>query len=495
MRPTRQTSVRRWGVVLAIALLTVCASARLGQAQSVWELTPYKIGLLVAVDPTAGLGERLQQELPTALVGQIEMGVGAAWDTQLLKLTPPLRYRITGNLEGLTPEDLDKKALACDKIFFVSVGRGPKGWQVRARELDGRTQIFGPIITRPVGQTAKIRDAAFDALVDAFVPLAMITQTRGNKSILRLRAGELPIRDASIGQVKLGDVFWPIVRYCTRTGEIRKIEPSHWTYLFVEKIDETALECQVHTAIASSMSGRRRGRVEPLALLVRPQGETTKIFLRSRTEPPRPLVGYAIYARSPLDDPRNKNRTFLGRTDVDGSFVVEPGRTTLRLLDVRHGGGLLGRLPVVPGFTEVETGNVRNDDTRMAAEAYTNSVQEQLIDTVTRRKILIGRARKQLKEKAFEKVEETREQIEELPTQDDILRELGQQQIKLRSDNTFMQKQIDSMFDRTKVMVTKFLDRQSIEALKEDITNARTGKRRAPPAASQKPAKKPAAKK
>jgi hypothetical protein len=49
-------------------------------AQSVWELTPYRIEVLVAFAPVPELTPRLQAELVGNLVDRAESLVGAAWD-------------------------------------------------------------------------------------------------------------------------------------------------------------------------------------------------------------------------------------------------------------------------------------------------------------------------------------------------------------------------------------------------------------------------------
>ena len=72
------TRGRRWALAAAVAWSTLAAAAG---AQSVWELSPYQVRLVVVLAPGVGSPER-EAELGRQLVARCDALVGAAWDTE-----------------------------------------------------------------------------------------------------------------------------------------------------------------------------------------------------------------------------------------------------------------------------------------------------------------------------------------------------------------------------------------------------------------------------
>ncbi|MEA3342077.1 MAG: hypothetical protein U9R15_19095, partial [Chloroflexota bacterium] len=101
------------------AILLVAALASSASAQSVWELTPYKIRLIVAMQPAAGLDARLQSDLEAALLARFETVVGAAWDVTSEEAPPRLRHQIIGDIGAVTAELLPKDRDEFDKIMLL----------------------------------------------------------------------------------------------------------------------------------------------------------------------------------------------------------------------------------------------------------------------------------------------------------------------------------------------------------------------------------------
>jgi len=453
---------------LAVGLIFSVVLGR-ASAQSVWELTPYRIQLVVAVSPTAGASGTRAADLRRSLCVRAETVVGARWDVTTVEPSPRLHHRMCGDLESVRFEDLPEGTDKFDKVFLVAIVSRGGGQEVHAREVDVRTRIFSPIVRLPVWQTAKVRDTAFRAMLDVFTPLAQIISTTAKEVTLRLRAGGLPVRDLSLPSVRPGDVFQPMMRYSDREGQFRKTIVIPWTFLVVDKYDPKDFRCALYSALLSPMSGRRRGRVESLALAVRPAGRTTRILLRGRVEPKPLLAGYQVYEQQ-LGGKKTKP---LGRTDIDGGIDIGPGEHPLRLVLVRSGKALLARLPVVPGLAPELIAEIRDDDQRLEAEGFNTAVQLDLIDMVTRQQILIARARDLLKAGEVDEAAKLVDELQAMPAEDTLMLDLNNRQGKIRVEDKWTQKKVDELFDETRALLKKHLSSEPVRQLAREVAAAR----------------------
>ena len=481
----------RLGPAMAVvaAAWIACAWTTGAAAQSVWELTPYRVELIVALEPVAELGGGLQADLERGLIDRVETVVGVAWEVTAATPTPRLRHRLLSDFDHLASEDLPETSLKFDKVMLVAVGAGRTGYDVRAREYDVRAGVFGSVVRLPVWQPAKLRDTAFHAMLDAFAPLALVVSSEKKTVTLRLRAGGLPVRDPSIVTVRPGDVFQPLIRYTDREGNVRKVIPIPWTVFIVQQFTPKVFECEIHSAIHSPLSGRRRGRVEQLALAVRPAGDTTRLVLTTRTEPKHVLAGYDVYARPP----DSTATMLLGRTDAQGGIRVPAAKHPVRVLVVKNGNAMLARLPIVPGLAPEVVAEIPDDDQRLSAEEYITGMQENLLDVYVRRQVLLTRAEKYIEDGEFDKAAKLVEELQGLETRSELLRRLDRQQRKLDTDDVRVGKKIDALFADTRTLLEKFLDPGPIEKIGRDLVSARSKPpaAKAPPPTKESPAEKP----
>ena len=476
-------------ICLLCAILPMAALVSPATAQSVWELTPYRIRLIVAMQPVAGLDARLQSDLETALLSRFETVVGSAWDVSTGEASPRLRHQLIKDIGAVTDELLPNDRDEFDKIILLAVTTGQMGYRVAAREFDVRTQMFGLVAEEPTAQTAKLCSASFDAVWRAFAPLARITSSKGKDVNLRIRAGGLPMRDKSLKALSIGEIFRPIVRYLDREGKLRRVMEVPWTFLAVDKIGERDVHCMLHSAMHSPLSGRRRGRVEQLALAVRPAFKSTSLTLKSRVEPKQLLSGYDVLGRLP----DSKTTTPVGRTDGKGTVEIPAGGKRMQILEVKCGGVMLARLPVVPGLSATLTAEVPGVDERLEIEGFVTGMQEELIDIVTRREVLIARARRHIAADDLVQAKACIDEMRTLRTRAEFRRELEKQEEKVAVKDNWAKKKIDKLFLDTRKLLDKFLDAGAIDKIAIEVNQARTEKRDTKPQAP-KAADKPAAK-
>lgn len=487
-----------------LAGLVVCALASRVGAQTVWELTPYRIQVMLAVGHAPELTPDFRAELTQALYGRVDALIGAFWDVRVSEPGAALRYAMVRDVETVTVELVEaelsnKEATApaegassaeapsaeatspagapfhldeLDKVILLVIVPGPAGYRVVARELDVRTRQWNTPVSVAVWHDGKLRDAAFAAMRRAFAPLAQVVGVEESDVTLRLRAAGFPLRDETIVMVRPGDLFRPVIRHNDRYGKLKGVLPIEWTFLTVEEVAPAGLACKLHTGLRSPLSGRRRGRYEQLALAVASPGKPTRLTLRSRTKPRDPLVGYDVYSHPP----DSTKTDLVGRTDRLGSVLVPPADHPLRVLLVRNGSEFLARLPLVPGIEAEVVADVRNDDQRLEAEGFIRGLQEELIDLVTRREVLMAQYQARFEEKKYDEAEKLIRQLRALETRDDFALHLAQQQKKVFSADKLSQAKIDQMFSKTRKLVTTYLDPAILDQLDRQLREARAGR-------------------
>jgi hypothetical protein len=465
--------------LLACSGLICLSPAPPAAAQSIWELTPYRIEVLVAFAPAPELTPRLRTELLAGLADRAEWLVGAAWQITVAPAPPALQPTLTSAIESVASESLPQQSLEADKVILLAVSSAVDGCRVTAREFDVPTQLFSAPVSRPVWQLGKLRDEALAAVFEAFAPLARIESVDKEQVALRLKAAALPLRDPQLLPIRPGDVFLPVIRYQDREGNLPKDrqgdvirpKPVPWTFCTVQQITSSRLECRLHSGLRSPLSGRRRGRVQQLALAVVPPRKPTTLTLQSRAEPKRALPGYELYAHPP-DAP---TPVLLGRTDREGRITVPSGDGPLRVLLVRSGGELLARLPMVPGLQPACTAEIADDDPRLEAEGLVSGLREELVDLVTRREVLFARTRARIKAGRLDEAEELIGQLLRLEeSQQELSRTLAVEQRGMRASDPGVQREIDALFGDTQKLMRTQLRAETIEQLRQELRTARS---------------------
>jgi hypothetical protein len=485
-------------VLVGVATL-LAAPAPAARAQSVWELTPYRIRVILAAAEAPGLSPRLQADLSKDLVARVHALIGASWDIKVGVAVPSrlaseiegliadvpevavaekcvaLRSAMLASLHDVTIESLPKELLddaKIDKLILLAVVPGPTGYRAEARELDLRVRMWSTPVAVSVWQPAKLCDAALRAVRAAFAPLAQVTSVdlETKQVTLRLRAGGFPLRDEAIALVEPGDLFRPVLRHLDQTGKLAGVNAIDWTYLVVQKNTPMGLACKMHSGFRTPISGRVRGRKEQLALGVHPPHRSTTLTLRSRTRREEVLAGYDVYSHAP----DSETSQLIGRTDLRGSLAIPPNEQhPLRVLLVKHGGKLLARLPLVPGIPPEIDAEVANDDQRLYAEGFAKGLQDELIDMVVRGTVLLSRAQTRIAEKDFDRAKEMVKELGDLmKARDRFALRLTQERKLVGSEDKLVQAKITAMFNDTHKLLNLYLDPKSVEDLDRKLRAA-----------------------
>jgi hypothetical protein len=462
--------------ILAIGMAAVAitfAATRPALAQSVWQLTPYRIQIVIAAGDSPQLTPLLMSDLSAGLVSRSDGLIGAAWDVSVVTAEPELARSMLGDPTAVALESIPEDLLEFDKVMLLVIAPRGSEYQVTARELDVRTQTFSTPIELLASQTRVLQRTAFTAILRAFAPLAEIIpaekDAEEDQVVLRLRAGGFPPRDATYAPVAQGDLFRPIIRYDDRQGKPKRIMVIPWTFLRVENLPETGLECHIHSGVRNPLGGRRRGRVSQLALAVINPKQPTRLVLTSRTDPNRRLIGYDVHSQPP----GSKNTQLMGRTDRRGSVLIEPSDSVLRTLYVKHGGALLARLPMVPGISSRLEVPIVDDDQRLEAEGFVIGIQQELVDIVSRRAMLTARAKSHLKAGKLDDAAPLIQELHVLGNRAKLAALIDQEKKRTFSEDPAMQRKIKLMFDDTRDLLIEYVDPKEAEELAEELRKAR----------------------
>ena len=469
-RPRRKTPAGvAWAPLLAVAMMLGAIAP--AAAQSVWELTPYRIRVVVAAGYSPELTPRLMADLGADLVFRADGLVGAAWDLTVDEAQPELARGILDDPRAITLESIPKDLLDFDKVMLLAILPRHSEYEIVARELDVRTRTFGTSIELLATQTRVLQETTFRAVLGAFAPLAEIVppEEKETEILLRLRASGFPSRDEAYSPVVPGSLFQPIIRYDDRQGKPKRIMVTPWTLLRVREVSEKGLTCETHSGIRSPLGGRRRGRVSQLALAVIDPKKPSRLVLKSRSDPDRVLVGYDVYAQAP----GSKATELIGRTDYRGSVSIGPSELVLRTLYIKHGGALLARLPMVPGVSSQLEVRIADDDLRLEAEGFITGVQQELVDTVSRRAMLYARAKSRLEAGQLDEADSLIHELHVLGDPDKLAVLLDKEKKRTFSKDAAMQRKIEIMFDDTRKLLFEYIDPKQADELDEQLRKAR----------------------
>ena len=370
-----------------------------------------------------------------------------------------------------------------DKLFLLGVTDQGSSWRVQVRELDLHTRTLSPLFEREVVNLEMLADESFDAIAEAFHPIARVESSEGKSAELTVRAGGLVQSKDSPLYIGSRAVLRPVIRRNNRYGEPLKagVVEVDWTYIFVDSEERGQLQCQVWSAMRNPVAGRTSSRTQRFGLLVRPTGRPTQLKLVAQDDETHSLKGYDVFAKTP--QPLGKDEKLaeeeepkkLGQTDWRGVIEIEPIKSGVRVIYVRNGRQLLARLPMVPGYYPEQTATLPNDDSRLKVESYVTGIQNSLLDLVIQQKVLEIRIQGKIKEKKYEEANTLLDEFRELTSLEDleVLLQSKEREIFATKLDSRLEKKITQLFQQTRGLMAKYLDPELESKLVQDLTKAR----------------------
>lgn len=470
MRTANKLAVARVAAVCAACWLL--AGTAVAQVKY-WELEPYRIHAVLAIDAPGTMAAELTAALPEYLTDRVETAIGPAWRLSTSVADGAMRHRLLTGLDTLADDVPAKLAPDVDKLVVLTVRATPVGYELSGREYDFYVARWGSTARQRCGQRAVLPERLFVLLRDTVAPLARLELDPNDEHrvVMQLRAAGLPHGEVAPTWVKPGDVLLPILRRTTREGEVVSggIQVVPWTYVQATEVDGGQIVGQLYSGTRRPLGVRRRGRVEQLAIVIRPEFRETIVRLHSRTHPDKPLVGYQVFAQHPGEEETEP----IGVSDSDGRIRVPRGGDEIQLLYIKSGDQVLARLPVVPGEERLVEVPLPDDDVHQQAEARLAALREQLIDVVARRSILTIRIRQKIAARQFDQAAELLETLDDLPGRAQFNQTLAREARLHHSDDPQVQRRIDRLFSATQLVLGQYLDSRPINQLHDELRAAR----------------------
>ncbi len=455
---------------LLIALLLVMILSPITVAQTAWEVTPYKVKVLLATDRSPDWSPVVTQQIENHLHERAKAIFGAAWELDNAPVPAVLVYDLTTRPERLNAKRVaaavDAKDLRqLDKIILVGLRRNRIGVTVHCREFDCHTRSLSPVTTRHSRQMSVLGESAVQAMVDAFSPIVRFGRTQEDVVPTRLRAGSLIVDPESPAALKKGDILLPVIRKNDRLGDPRPdgIAQIEWTFLVAGEPEGFATECKIYSGRRNPLRGRASISTERLATRVRSGQQPTKMTLSSAEEPGKPLAGFEVLAGPPGDKRPEK----LGRTDWKGSIRIPAADNEIPLVMVyvRNGRHPIARLPVIPG----RRGNVEavlpSNTVRQQADAILVVYRTELIDLVYRRALLTARINFQIEKNQQQSALDLLEEYRSLPTLSKMESQLVRKHGLLPISDERTSRQIKRYFDEMRDTTRRYVKPDDDKAL------------------------------
>lgn len=411
--------------------------------------------------------------------------VGGLWSLSFVPGRFPLElYNDALPREEISPNVLEKYPFfretlqsPFEKLIYVHVEPDENGLKLSVREIDVRTLTSFGKSTKFVRKTSDFNDILCDGMLSVFSLSANIDLVQQGKVVLHIRGGEL-LPD-SLGLEKTGtalapgSIFVPFLRTWNRSREIEVVKAIPWTALLVESVQRSRVECRLESGLRHSLSVRRRGRSEQIAILPRLEKKDTTLRLIPRvelakknqpknedsgvqTQSVRQVIGkYRIFEKTP----ENEKGDFLGVSDPDGTFVIPYSPDSpIRQLIIRDGAMLVARLPLIQGWSSEYVVGVPDDETRVLAEGFLQGVQEEVLDLIALREILKARIAKAQQTGDSALLAKSKSEYDRLKRPQQIVTELDLARRKYRSSDPIVQRRLDIMFDATRKVVGQYQD-------------------------------------
>ncbi len=459
-------------IIIVVSTLTIALTSPLHAKNGGWNLEPYHIEIRIALDLPGGLAEQLTNDLPTYIQQRIAASLAPLWATTAQVALGEARAKLFATLATDEPPLPDLSADK-DKLILVAIRQDGDSIELSSREFDRYVQRWGTTLRRQIRQNSYLPEQTFSLIYQTFSPLAQLELDSQDprRVLLKPRGAALPRPAGAPPLVRAGDVFVPILRRTTRSGELEKkdgLRSVPWTFIEAAEIKDNTIVGQFQSASRRPITVRRQGRIEPVAISIRTDPGPLTLRLHSRTTADKPLVGYEVFSQQPGDE----SITRIGLTDATGQIRIPVSNPSLQYLLVKHGGQLFAKIPVLAGAKPVIEVSLPDDDARLAAEASLAAVREDLIDVVAQRNILMSRARQKIDKKDFAAAQELLRALDELPNRTQFDLTLSSAARTLRSDDPQMQKRIDKLFAATQSLLTQYLDPRPISKLHDDLREA-----------------------
>ena len=453
---------------MAIAVLSASDSAIAQEGSGV-----YRLQVNVIVDAPHGRREYLKRRIAEELRARIQAALGGRSEVRVefTREFPLLAAAAEVGIQPATPAA--ERAAALDKVLHLRVRETFRTFEIFAQDYDVGTRYLCPPVHGEVRQPTHVLERSIDVLMTALSPAAEFQQIADDPDHVlvseRLRPAEGD--DNFAAELREGDVLIPVLRRDAAEGEsdLPETQVIPWTVLVVETREEDHVRCRVESSSRRPLGVRRRGRIDQLAVAVRPSPAPVTLRLRTQSEPRRPLPGCRVFLRGEGDA---EATVPLGVSDQSGSIVVPTTGQPVQTVWIKSGEMLIAKLPIVPGMHDSLDVPLAEDPARIRAEADLGAVRTELVDLVARRNILLARARAAVEAGDLELARRLADELDSLPTRAQFNRRIDSVAQSATSQDRRAQQRIDKLVEETRSVLGQYLDPREVGELRSAIIEA-----------------------
>lgn len=448
-----------------------------------WELRPYVCRVSVFFGNDAELPAAFRHEVTLELAACADRFLGQLWSAEVREeewLRPASEIGLNRIDTATLPADLVSSDL--DKLFLLTVETRGGGYRLAGREWDSITKRLDAVVARTVVERSELPRELFALLRDLFQPIYQLESKDKQKQTVSvtLRGGHLRPSDPDSFPLRPGQFLQPFYRLLNRDLVPDRLQFVPWTLIYIEQVDLAHGSGKIVSGLRTPLAAKRKRRVEPLAIALRLQGDSTEVTLLSRPPDSRPLVGLEVDVL-PAEEPKvaegeapspplqkmysNRRGAFSLLKRPDNPYVW---------LRVRSGQHILARLPFVPGLTPTLSAELPDDSVRLSVEGSVSLMQADLVDLVARRALLMAAARKYSKDRKWDNAKAALTQLAQLPSLDSFTRELlAVRQTSLESarkqKDGATELRIKKLCDETADLIKHYLDNEKVKTLSEEV--------------------------
>ena len=450
--------------------------------RAVWQLTPYGVDVRVSAAGGVPLAtvrafvETAEQEAVAALGGiAVRSTRSETEDAQPAPSRNGDRVQETAEIAANSPPPTTESLAmrpTLDKRFNVQLRLAFPAIELQVSEYCYISQTTGRTAIRRIHNDAELASAFREAVREAFRPIVKAGPTPTAQIAGKVRGGLLGIKPgATVNEhVATGDLFVPVVREDTFRGDAR-VSPIPWTVVRSESVKGSQWQGRVFAANLKALSARRSGRSSLILVKTPAPGGVSILRLEDQSEPPLPLVNYEVQTRrveAALPEP-------LGFTNVKGEIPVTGKPGELFYVYVRHGESLLARFPLAPGSSPLVTAKSRNDNERLLAEGYLAGVQDEVVDLIARRELMLTKARMAMEAGKVDVAQDYLRRYRLLTPASSLLlsldrkEALDREQAVQRGRDEKVARQVHRMFEDTRTLIRRSFNEERVQEIEQSL--------------------------
>ncbi len=420
----------------------------------------YLIDFRLCFENLAQVTGRLRRDTLEGLESLLWSCMAEQWQCSVRQVSVPRHVTPAEWLRSATAQQFAEDFEQYDKLVLVGISYDVDRWVVELAEIDLLFLQKGPVFRTEVRDSAQLPRAILTQAHQAFTPHAAIESRQGRRVVIRLRASKLPLLVSEYRLVRVGSVFRPFrMRADPNTGE-QVPDPVHWSFVVVTELHGTRAVCRLVAAVAGSLPAPATDPSEVQLLGVKSNGTASRLCVQSR-ETGLPVVALEAEVRSITQ----AQRVPIGTTGYDGCIRIPPSDSIV-LVYLRQGRRPLAVLPVLPGSGPLPVAKIRTFEERLEIEGRIAALQDQVIDYVVARTVLIASLRKLTKEgNTGEQATRIVQQLRSLPTKEHFQKELEairQLAANLEGEGKRIPRSVQRMLDETNKLIDRYVDQNII---------------------------------